>query len=51
MLARRETISAEPAEHYATDAIAIEEIPRALIPNHVWTGILRQQLGATMTTA
>src|ERR1035437_6423029 len=31
--------------------IAIEEIPRALIPNHAWTRILRQQLGATMTTA
>src|ERR1035438_5024945 len=31
--------------------IAIEEIPRALIPDHAWSGILRQQLGATMTTA
>src|SRR6266550_8103273 len=31
--------------------IAIEEVPRALIPDHAWTGILRQQLGATMTTA
>src|SRR5437879_13129201 len=31
--------------------IAIEEVPRALIPDHTWTGILRQQRGATMTTA
>src|SRR5664279_5057430 len=31
--------------------IAIEGVPRALIPNHAWTGILRQQLGATMTAA
>src|SRR5258708_25763938 len=31
--------------------IAIKEVLRALIPDHAWTGILRQQLGATMTTA
>src|SRR2546421_11415654 len=30
--------------------IAIEDVPRALIPNHMWTRILRQQFGPAMTT-
>jgi hypothetical protein len=50
-LLRNQAIGTEPAEHYATRVIAIEEVPRALIPDHAWAGILRQQLRATMTTA
>jgi len=50
-LLRHQAIRTEPAEHDATCVIAIEKIARALIPNHAWAGVLRQQLGATMTTA
>jgi len=49
-LLRNQAVGTETAEHYATRLIPIEGIPRALISNRVRAGILRQQLGATVTT-